>query len=442
MLTFLIFIFFLVIPFLYCLNNRDLKLFLLYAIFTFWVPISLPFSGVFEQITIPEFFIYAGAIFYFFNKNSFKKTSSFKINGIIKFAFVLLLIGCFTSMFNSINSKFLFIGFRQTFIMPLTFIFVFSKIEMDQQYLGNISFAFIVSVLIFLATLYLHPKTFSFQQYRGASQELFRLGGEYLFLDKYIGIYYEATVGAFLGFMIPFVITFYRIEKRAVRKFIYVSGFIILSIAIVLAAGRSGWVAMAVGLMVIYLGSLHKGQRFFTISLTVILAISIIFLISGVIAPTFAIEGKFFERITSFASLDSAPNLLIRVYQWVWAWDVFLKNPFGIGFWNFTVITNSLFAGNSTWVTLLLNVGIIGTLGFIIIFFYSLIIAVKNIFSGTDSMIYMGLFASLISFSIGATTENLFDTGLYTSLPFWLIVGIIHNLNRNNHSSNSTIGLR
>lgn len=440
MLTILIFLFFLIIPLLYCLHRGDLKLFVLYSVFTFWVPISLPFPGIFEQITIPEFFIYAGTIFYFFNKNSLKKTSSVKINSVIKFAFVLLLIGCFTSMFNSINSKFLFIGFRQTFIMPLAFLYVFSRIDFDKHYLGNISFAFIISILILLATLYLHPKTFSFQQYRGASQELFRLGGEYLFLDKYTGIYYEATVGAFLGFMIPFIITFYRIEKRAVRKFIYICGFIIMSIAIVLAAGRSGWVAMAVGLIVIYLGSLHKGQRFFTISLTVILTISIIFLISGVIAPTFAIEGKFFERITSFASLDSAPNLLVRVYQWIWAWDVFLKNPFGIGFWNFTVITNSLFAGNSTWITMLLNIGIIGTIGFSVLFFYSLFIALKNIFSGSDSIIYIGLFASLISFSIGATTENLFDAGLYTTLPFWLIIGIIHNLNRNNHNSNSTIG--
>ena len=129
------------------------------------------------------------------------------------------------------------------------------------------------------------------------------------------------------------------------------------------------------------------------------------------------------KRLFSPMNLLNEPNVLIRIFQWIWGLQLFRENIWGIGLWNFTKFTREIFAGNSTWVNMLLDLGFLGTIGFFIIFISS----VKNIFAimmkhNENKGLQIGLFVSLICFLLAGVTENLLQSGFYTTFVFWLLI--------------------
>lgn len=417
MKTLIIFTLFLIIPLFYCLHYRKIQYFYFYAIMAYWFPIKLPAFS----LTISEFFIYSGLLYFLlFKSKEVNKRNSLPIY--IQFFFIFFVLGGFISAFNAVYNEFLFIGFRQTVLYPIAFIFFTSKVITEYKQIEISLKLFMISTLALLIVLYFYPKTSYWIQYRGISS--FRLGGEYCFFGKYNAYYYESTLGALLGFLLPTFFSEYLSSRRHNKQFFII--FFLISIGLILTMGRVGWIAGTVGLSIVFITRfLSEKRRLIRGVIIVLISFFTIYFFLSFIFPytSFALE-----RFMSLENYQIEGTFQARLFQWYWAIDVFARNIFGIGFWNFARITalkGQYYAGNSTWLMLLLDVGIIGFIGFLILYMNLIIRMIKKRMLLKDkTFIFSGLLASLIVLPLSGSGEIFLQSSFYANFSVWFIISM------------------
>lgn len=436
MLTAAIFFFLLIIPLLYCIGKSELYNFVYYAILVYWIPITLPIGGIIEGITLSEAIVYFALLFYALKHGEKIHSHSLRLRPSLKLGYLLIAIGAVLSVMHSVSPKFLFIGFRQNVVFPIIFLFLISRIVNERDKVFSLLTVFFISTIVLLVVLLLYPKTSEFYYGRAAWGEVGRLGGEYKFFGKYKGTYYESTVGAFLGFISPLIFSLGIYASNKAKRYFNLLLFLVLVLFLILTAGRAGWVACVIGCSAVVLARVKSLSKFL-----IRLVAAIIIAGAAIVAVSYFVENSDLKRtlllrLLSFTNILHDPNFLVRAFQWLWGLQVFRSNIWGIGLWNFGIFTGERFAGNSTWVNLLLDLGFLGTIGFLILYLdslkWSFRIAIRE---KSDAGLYIGILASLLSFSISAITENLLQSSFYTLFAFWMLIGFSQALTSLNEES-------
>lgn len=423
------FLIFFLIPLLYILHKKDIRNFFYYIAFTYWFPVTFPGTsgGIMQNLKVPEFFIYAALLFYIINQENVKRLTQnyYQIPVFVKFSFFFIILGTFISITNSISYQYLFEAFRIIVLLPISLLFLMSRLFIDKKTLLNSIDLFYISTIILVIILLVHPKTAYFSSYRSV-QEIGRLGGEYLFLNTFACTFYEATVGAFLGFITPFLfsISLFSIDRKERAK--YFVFLFILIIALILTAGRSGWLGAFLGCTIVLIGYFSIRKKILRMIIFVFFAFFAVFFSVAYIVPSMGLDTVLLSRFLSFQNIWTEPNLLIRIYAWQWAYEIFLQNYFGIGLWNFEVITSFKYGGNSMWLNIMLDTGFIGFLGFLVLYLYSIKTAFQKLSNPNVKIrkYIFGALGSLFAIIPGATTESLSTSGFWAIFSVWLFIFI------------------
>jgi hypothetical protein len=417
----LILIPFALIPWVYCaLKNKPINYYY-YAIFVYWFPINLPFD-----LTVSEYFIYYAVLsLVLFKRRSTEITHPLP-NYVLLF-FLLFVLGGITSTFNSISDEYLLTGFRRTVIFPIAIIYLTSKLIHDHDEVEKVLKIFIISTMLFFIFLYLFPKSNSWMNYRGFQS--LRLGGEYLIFNKYQFAFYESTLGALFGFLLPTIYSEYISSSR--NKVIYLIIFIIFLIALISTMGRAGWIAGFIGMALVYVSSTLLNVKKL-VYVVMIALISFIFF-KFVFLRIFPYTGFAIDRLLTLQNYQSIGTYQARLYQWIMAFEVFREHNYGIGMWNFSIISNAYgynYSGNSTWLMLLLDVGIIGIIGFLFLYVNIIVRGIMQYrrFLKDKTFRYVGIIASIIVLPIAGAGETFFQSNYYASFSIWLVIALAINM--------------
>lgn len=183
----------------------------------------------------------------------------------------------------------------------------------------------------------------------------------------------ENDFSMFLNMMLPFSLYLFMIEKRTLRKNLYLLSGILLLAGIVISFSRGGFVGLLATLFTMLMFSKRKIVTF----------VLVVFL--ALLLYSFADTMYWNEMSTITDTSESTASM--RFDAWTGAWHMFIDNPLGVGPGNFPFrypnyqpehVKRNMwgFPAHSLWFTLIPELGVFG----IIIYIFWLYHNIKDIF--------------------------------------------------------------
>lgn len=189
------------------------------------------------------------------------------------------------------------------------------------------------------------------------------------------------------------------------KKKVYLYGFLLLSLNLILTFTRIAWIAVAIQVM--FSLFLFKSKRVFGFCL---LLIPICIVLSGQIVSRLIID----------SSVEGRPQLFL------FGLSMFKNHPlFGCGLGTYVKLSSSYFgeeiAAHCDYVKMFAETGVLGGISYFILIVSILVFAVKNMKNSDYAKIS---FLTIIGFVIFSMTDN----GLAYSHVFWALIGLYNGL--------------
>ena len=235
------------------------------------------------------------------------------------------------------------------------------------------------------------------------------------------GIYSNPNDLAFaIVLSMPFCLTFVLTAKKAMYRFLWASGMIVMLLALFKTASRGGFITLIVSGLVCLWHFAVKGRRMYLIFLSA-LAVIILFLSSGNtlqqrLSSMWSDELDTHQEKVAYASFEERQFLMER------AWEGIRHYPIlGIGAQNFETYSTVWREVHMTYMQIAVEGGIPSLILYLLFFwrgFRNLRYLLKQKNLAMEQTLFIGaLHASLIGFAVGA----LFSPEAYQFFPYFAV---------------------
>jgi O-antigen ligase len=234
-------------------------------------------------------------------------------------------------------------------------------------------------------------------------------------------------VATYLSTLLPIAIALAFHSRR--RSEVVLFGFLALLLGLMLfvSEGRGGWIAGTVsGLLVVGLNArLRKVKIWRPVLIAILVLVAASALVSsGILGETF------FNRLYTFASLQTDSSLIVRLQLWQRDLELILQNPFGVGFfYNLEVFRRS---AHNEFLQLTLGSGILGLLC-ILAFFMGVVRKFIRGLQDPDNDIQSLCIAALgvmVALFINGIPDNPSTNSTWTWPVIWITIattiGVLH----------------
>lgn len=338
--------------------------------------------------------------------------------GLRKFLFLLSIFPLYFALINLKNKeklsllKFLVFG---SFLSALLGIFQFSL-----QFIFGIDRALDIwsyAIVPFLGTSFSEAVLTN-------SSWLVNAGGHTLF--RAVAFFPDPHMFSFyLGMSAPIALALY-LKLKNNRNF-YLISFIVILVADFLTFSRGGYLGLLSGLI---LGFIFYHKKHFSFSKekirSLLLATVLIFIFILTIA---IIPNPVSNRLHSSFDLSEGSNTE-RIEIWRESLDIIEDNMFlGVGLGNYSLSVKPSaeyrepIYSHNTYMDVVAEIGIFGALAWIFILLFSMLKALE-VFKKKNDIVYLGMFSSLVAFSV----HSVFETAIFSVhvLPLLiLLIGLI-----------------
>ena len=234
------------------------------------------------------------------------------------------------------------------------------------------------------------------------------------------------TLGGWLCIFLPLLLIEF-FEKKLLGKYYWLAGlaFCICSAGLVFNATRGAWLAVAVVSAVLLIYYMFKSKRN--------LATSIIFI--ALISTVLLNNPKFMHRLDTIDDFNKYQSNTERILIWQSAWNMFKDHPIlGVGLGQYTenyqqkyispqAKEPNLTHAHNNFMQMLAENGIVGFVGFLIMFGY---IIFKNLiawFKGRNVYALMIVSATVCLLLQGFTEYNVGNSAVIKM--YWLVLGLL-----------------
>ena len=348
--------------------------------------------------------------------------------------FTWLLVTSITSEMPSVSFKYMLS--RAWFILPGLFLFIpllRSKLDIRKLML----LYFITLVLVMLYTIIRHSMY-------GFDKDSAHWVMEPLFRD-------HTVYGAALALVFPYVfLQLFSKDQSAILKFFYISGFVILLIALILSYTRAAWLSVVIAAIIGFFMLMKVPFRWVLAAGLLIGGTTFYFLDDIQIALNRnkkESSDKMDEHIKSISNVSSDASNLERLNRWHCAMELFYQRPivgWGPGTYQFvyapfqraedrTIIsTNRGDGGNahSEYLGPLAEQGVLGSAIFIALVLIICFLGFKVFYHSVDyeeRLVIMGLFLGLITYFVHGILNNFLEMDKI-AVPFWASIAYLVHL--------------
>lgn len=340
-----------------------------------------------------------------------------KIDNISFLLFLYLLVGLI-SFFGVANVR-MFVGELKVIVFSMLAYWL--SLNLLDSVIKIKKLIYSLAALVFILSLQVFWKIFSLGSFSK------------MFMDRStvtIPIGAIAIVSATLSLLLPLLLAFYfSIPKENKNRNYILFAFLTGLIAILLIMGKAAIIALLVGLFYLFIKLKHKRLAFVLVCSAFILVNSIIF------APY--VTGL----ITRVAEIGVDKNTDFRKLEYQIGWKIIGQHPwFGVGLGQQPGYYQNEFGFeyknlvNNFFMQSLIDLGVVGLLLVIFLVRKIIIIAtnLKKAFIAKNIIVY-GFIASLLAAFVNGLLEvTIF--GLYYAILFWIIIGALVNLQKNQES--------
>lgn len=234
------------------------------------------------------------------------------------------------------------------------------------------------------------------------------------------------TLGGWLCIFLPLLLIEF-FERKLLGKYYWLAGlaFCICSAGLVFNATRGAWLAVAIVSAVLLIYYMFKNKRN--------LAVSIIFV--ALISTVLVNNPKFMHRLDTIDDFNKYQSNTERILIWQSAWNMFKDHPIlGVGLGQYTenyqqkyispqAKEPNLTHAHNNFMQMLAENGIVGFVGFLIMFGY---IIFKNLiawFKGRNVYALMIVSATVCLLLQGFTEYNVGNSAVIKM--YWLVLGLL-----------------
>lgn len=234
------------------------------------------------------------------------------------------------------------------------------------------------------------------------------------------------TLGGWLCIFLPLLLIEF-FERKLLGKYYWLAGlaFCICSAALVFNGTRGAWLAVAIVCAVLLIYYMFKSKRN--------LAISIIFV--ALISAVLVNNPKFMQRLDTIDDFDKYQSNTERILMWQSAWNMFKDHPvLGVGLGQYAknyqqkyispeAKEPQLSHAHNNFMQMLAENGIVGFVGFVIMFGY---IILKNLiawFKTRNVYALMIVSATVCLLLQGFTEYNVGNSAVIKI--YWLVLGLL-----------------
>ena len=348
--------------------------------------------------------------------------------------FAWLILTSVTSEFPAVSFK--YVLSRAWFILPGIFLLIpLLRNKLDIRKLMLLYF--ITLVIVMLYTVIRHSMY-------GFDKDSAHWVMEPLFRD-------HTVYGAALAMVFPYVfLQLFSKEQSAILKFFYISGFVILLIALVLSYTRAAWLSVVIAAMIGCFMLMKVPFRWVLVTGLLIGGTTFYFLDDIQIALNRnkkESSDKMDEHIKSISNVSSDASNLERLNRWHCAMELFYQRPmvgWGPGTYQFvyapfqraedrTIIsTNRGDGGNahSEYLGPLAEQGVLGSAIFIGLVMIVCFLGFRVFYHATnyeERLVIMGLFLGLITYFVHGVLNNFLEMDKI-AVPFWASIAYLVHL--------------
>lgn len=345
--------------------------------------------------------------------------------------FVWLILTSVTSELPAVSFK--YVLSRAWFILPCVFLLIpLLREKLDIRKLMLLYFVTLVIVMMY--TIIRHSMY-------GFDKDSAHWVMEPLFRD-------HTVYGAALALIFPYVfLQLFSKNQSAILKFFYISGFVILLIALVLSYTRAAWLSVVVAGIIGFFMLMKIPFRWVLAAGLLIGGTTFYFLDDIQIALNRnkkESSDKMDEHIKSISNVSSDASNLERLNRWHCAMELFYQRPvvgWGPGTYQFvyapfqrsqdrTIIsTNRGDGGNahSEYLGPLAEQGVLGSVMFIALVLLVCFMGFRVYYHSTqyeERLVIMGLFLGLITYFVHGVLNNFLEMDK-VAIPFWISVAYL-----------------
>jgi len=251
-----------------------------------------------------------------------------------------------------------------------------------------------------------------------------RLSGQYQFGGLYL-IVTPVLMSTQLSMLIPALCSLAINSVSRHRRLAAIALAVPLTLIILLAAGRSGWMGTAVGVgLVIFFSA-----RFGKVSLPkvgVVLAVGG-FVAIAAISSMGLINDEVLRRLTSFGSLLDDDTVVFRYWIWGLGLDLIGQNPLGVGYQ--VILGLYGYPAHNQYILWGLGSGIGGLVAVVSFLLASIIRIVRALWASSQQVISsravaLGAVAAVVGAMIGINGDNISTSVGWTQSTLWIMVGL------------------
>lgn len=348
--------------------------------------------------------------------------------------FVWLILTSITSELPAVSFK--YVLSRAWFILPCVFLLIpLLREKLDIRKLMLLYFVTLVIVMMY--TIIRHSMY-------GFDKDSAHWVMEPLFRD-------HTVYGAALALVFPYVfLQLFSKNQSAILKFFYISGFVILLIALVLSYTRAAWLSVVVAGLIGFFMLMKIPFRWVLATGLLVGGTTFYFLDDIQIALNRnkkESSDKMDEHIKSISNVSSDASNLERLNRWNCAMELFYKRPvvgWGPGTYQFvyapfqrsqdrTIIsTNRGDGGNahSEYLGPLAEQGVLGSVIFIGLVLIVCFLGFSVFYHSTnfeERLVIMGLFLGLVTYFVHGVLNNFLEMDKI-AVPFWTSIAYLVHL--------------
>jgi putative inorganic carbon (HCO3(-)) transporter len=416
-------------------TNIRIVFFLLFG-FALGIPFNLdynffytPYVGV-SSIDVSFSLLCILAIYYFFIVDNKNNPIGFRNNIIFIFLFLLYILSCFLSLF---NADFPVLSFFE--IIRLITLFIIFYLIMNLQNKKQIAIViFSLSVGIILQGI------IAFYQFKTGKVLGLKILGEQLLIDQYLGYVAKRATGTIghpniLGYyfevLIPLMFAMFIAEKNFIVKLWYFLAMLLGILGIYTTLSRAAWITLPLSLSLVFLVMFYG--KFLKIKTIMFVCFFLIIgtLMLGIMFPT--IQKRF--TFTDYGSASARDPLNQAAFSVIEQFPVF-----GVGANNMAKVFKTydttgfskMFGRvehvvHNMYLQIWAEIGTIGLLSFLSLFFYSIYTGISNLFK--VSYWFRGVLVGATAGIMAQCLHCFFDPGYKTmmnvSMLIYTMLGLI-----------------
>ncbi len=398
----------------------------------FFTPLAISFSdsdfGL--GVSLPTEPLMAGVLLMFIIKLFFdwsfdKRFLKHPLTLAVIFNLLWILFTTFTSELPLVSLKF-FIS-RLWFVIP--FYFLMSKLVKSTGDIRKFAWLYIIPLIIVIIYTTINHSLWGFE----------KKAGNWVMTPFYND---HTAYGMILAFFLPISASIIFTKEYSKTKKIYsIVATALILIALFLSFSRAAWLSLIAGMGVFVLIYFRIKIRYVLISLITVIAFFFAFqnqILDSLSKNDQDSSGDFMEHVSSSSNIATDASNLERINRWACAIRLFEERPmvgWGPGTYQFvyapmqrakekTIISTDFGDGgnaHSEYLGPLAEMGLIGSLSFIIIVIIILVTGVRVYYKVDDSStknLVMGILIAFITYFVHGLLNNFLDSDK-ASVPFW-----------------------